>query len=171
MADLLGPPRRLVKSDNWADFSSGADELDDWFRRFAWQNQQANNAVTYVLAHHGLILGYYAIASGGIARAGVPAKFAERRPNPIPIILLARLAVDRSVQSRGLGRVLFRDAIERSVVLSRSVGAAALVIHARDDEARSFYLRHAELLDSPVDPLHLILPMREAARIAGPTGS
>lgn len=161
----LSPPRKLEKSDSRADFSSGAAELDDWFQRYAWQNQRANNAVTYVLAYEGRILGYYAIASGGVGRCDVPAEFSKHRPDPIPIIILGRLAVDRSVQSRGLGRVLLRDAVERAVNVSESLGSAALVIHARDDAARRFYRRNIDLLESPIDPLHLILPITAAAAI------
>lgn len=164
-SEILQPPRKLEKSDDRSGFSSGAAELDDWFQRFAWQNQRATNAVTYVLGHQDRILGYYAIASGGIDHDDVPETFAKRRPNPIPIIILARLAVDESVQSRGLGRVLFRDAIERAVVVSEHMGTAALVIHARDEQARQFYLRHAELLESPIDPLHLVLPIAIAAAL------
>jgi GNAT superfamily N-acetyltransferase len=164
-SELLQPPRKLEKSDVRSGFSSGANELDDSFRRFAWQNQRANNAVTYVLSHQGTILGYYAIASGGVGHGDVPDEFAKRRPDPIPIIILARLAVDQSVQSRGLGLVMFRDAIERAVGVSETMGTAAMVVHARDDQARGFYLRHAESLESPIDRLHLILPIAVAAEI------
>lgn len=164
MGSLLRPPRKLAKGDDRSSFSSGAVELDDWFARFAWENLRAGNAVTYVVEHEQQVLGYYAIAAAGVSTEHVPASFAARRPTDIPCVLLARLAVATSVQGRGLGVALFRDAIERSVVVSKSIGAACLLVHARDDAARDFYLAHADLLPSPIDPLHLILPMKAAKR-------
>lgn len=167
MSSPLRPPRKLAKGDDRSSFSSGAAELDDWFARFAWENLRAGNAVTYVVEHEQQILGYYAIAAAGVSTEHVPASFGTRRPTDIPCVLLARLAVASSVQGRGLGVALFRDAIERSVLVSESIGAACLLVHARDDAARDFYLAHADLLPSPVDPLHLILPMKAAKSFVG----
>lgn len=165
MASALHPARLLQKSDDRSDFTSGADELDDWFHRFAWQNQLAHNATSYVIAHEGAVLGYYAIAAAAVSRSAVPTDFARGRPGMIPCVLLARLAVDRPAQGRQLGRALFRDAIERAVQVSGSLGAAALLIHARDSDARNFYLANADLLESPTDPLHLVLPIAVAKRL------
>lgn len=156
----LHGPRKLERSDDRKTFASGATELDEWFAKYAWQNQRAKNAVVYVATLDDLVVGYYAICSGGISADQAPDGFAKGRPTNIPIVLLARLAVDRRAQDRGLGGQLFRDAITRSVAASDAIGAAALVIHARDENARDFYLKHADLLDSPVDPMHLILPLR-----------
>lgn len=164
MTAVLGPPRLLRKEDDRSDFASGAEELDEWFRRYAWQNQRAHNATTYVLAHHGVILGYHAIAAAAVSREVAPTDFARGRPGVIPCVLLARLAVDSRAQGRRLGQVLFRDSIERAVHVSGSIGAAALLIHARDNTAREFYLANADLLESPTDPLHLMLPIAEAKK-------
>lgn len=123
--------------------------------------------MTYVVEHEQQILGYYAIAAAGVSTDHVPASFGAPRPTDIPCVLLARLAVASSVQGRGLGVALFRDAIERAVLVSESIGAARLLVHARDDAARDFYLAHVDLLQSPVDPLHLILPMKAAKSFVG----
>ncbi len=158
----LDTPRRLERSDHRAGFESGAEELDDWFRRYAWQNQRANNAVAYVAMVDEVVAGYYALCSGAVEREHAPEQFGKGRPDPIPIVLLARLAVDQRAQGRGLGAALFRDAISRALTASEGIGAAALVIHARDDAARDFYQRLADVVPSPVDPFHLVLPTKVA---------
>lgn len=163
----LEPPRRLGRGDNRSSFSSGAPELDDWLHRFAWQNQRADNPVTYVAVLDGVVVGYHAIAAAAIRRDEVPSEFGKQRPSDIPCVLLARLAVDQRAQGRGLGAALFLDAVRRSISASEAIGAACLLIHCRDEAARAFYLRHADLLESPVDPLHLVLPMRAARSVFG----
>ncbi|MDN5765560.1 MAG: GNAT family N-acetyltransferase [Humibacillus sp.] len=162
-----GPPRKLEKSDDRADFSSGAEELDDWLRRYAWQNQVANNATTYVTTDGSRVVGYYAIAMAAYEHSVAPASLARHRPRQIPCILLARLAVDRRWQSDGWGAELLRDALVRSVGLSESIGAAAVLVHCRDDAARRFYLRHGDFLPSPVEPLHLFAPMKALKTYVG----
>lgn len=156
----LHAPRRLLPSDDRSTFCSGVPDLDDWFRRFALQNQRANNAVTYVTLLDEQIVGYYALCAAAVSREDAPAGFAKGRPTTIPCVLLARLAVDSRAQGRGLGAALFRDAIARAVRASEHLGIACLIIHARDETARAFYVYNADLLESPVDPLHLILPLR-----------
>lgn len=92
---FLGTPRRLIRQDITAGFHSGATELDDWFQRYAWQNQKANNAVVYVTAQDDVILGYYAITTATYSRNDAPQGLNHRsRPEEIPYILLARIAVD-----------------------------------------------------------------------------
>lgn len=167
MTGVLEPPRRLERSDDRSEFSSDAHELDTWLRQFAFQNQKANNAVTYVTVRDGVVLGYYAIAVAGYARESVPADLAKGRPTELPCILLARLAVDRRVQGQGVGAALLRDAIERSHQVSESVGAAALLIHCRDEDARSFYLANGDFVQSPVEPLHVMLSMKAISSILG----
>lgn len=163
MADVLEAPRRLERQDDRAGFESGAGELDDWFARFAWQNQRANNAVTYVSTLGGRVVGYYAIAAAGVSHADAGERFARSRPDPIPCVLLARLAVDRCAQGRGLGAALFRDALERALSVSQGMGAACLLIHCRDGSARDFYLRHVDAIQSPIDELQLVVPMKAIA--------
>ncbi len=153
-------PRKLEKSDARDSFKSGATELDDWFTRFAWENQAANNATTYI-AHHGdRVAGFYSITMAAVAREEAPARIAARRPAQIPCILLARLAVDEEYKEEGLGWGLLRDALIRSFHISGSIGAAAVLIHCRDEKAKSFYLHHGDFLQSPVEDMHLMIPMK-----------
>lgn len=157
-------PRKLAKNDDRTGFHSGAEELDQWLTRFSWQNQQANNAATYVITDGGRVVGYYAIAMAAIASLTLPPRLQKHRPTAIPCIILARLAVDDSCQGEGLGWELLRDALLRSVQLSRSIGAAAILVHCRDETAKAFYLRHGDFLQSLVDELQLIVPIKALRR-------
>lgn len=159
----LRAPRVLKKGDNRVDFTSGANELDVWLTQYAWQNQRANNAVTYVSTVDDEVVGYYAIAAAGVGHASAGEEFSKRRPEPIPCVLLARLAVDRRARGRGLGAALFTDALQRSLAVSDGMGAAAMLIHCRDDSARQFYLHLVDALDSPVDQMQLLVPMKSIA--------
>lgn len=158
----LGQPRKLERADDRSTFESGASELDEWLRQFAWENLRANNAVTYVTADEsGLIAGYYAIAVSAISRDEAPGRLQQGAPRAIPCILLARLAVDKRFSGMGLGAGLLRDALQRAAMLSENVGARAVLIHARDEDARRFYEHNADCLQSPLDDLQLMIPMKD----------
>lgn len=153
-------PRKLERSDVRAGFRSGAPELDEWLTKYAWQNQQAHNATTYVITDHTRVVAYYAIAMAAVDRLSAPPALQKGRPTQIPCILLARLAVDTSCAGHGLGRELLRDALLRSVHLSRSIAAAAILVHCRDHTARDFYLHNGDFLPSPFDDLQLMVPIK-----------
>lgn len=157
-------PHKLTKADDRTRFESGAPELDEWLKKYSLQNQRAGNATTYVTTSDGhRVIGYYAITVAGYQRNAAPESIAKKAPETVPCFLVARLAVDIEWHGRGVGWGLLRDAMQRVLLLSESVAAPALLVHARDDDARTFYLHHAEFLQSPVDPLHLFLPMRAIA--------
>ena len=157
-------PHKLTKAHDRTRFDSGASELNEWLKKYSWQNLRANNATTYVTTSAGsCVIGYYAITVAGYQRDAVPEAIAKRAPETVPCFLLARLAVDIEWHGRGVGWGLLRDAMQRVLLLSESVAAPVLLVHARDDEARAFYCYHAEFLQSPVDPLHLFLPMKAIA--------
>ena len=156
-------PEKLTKAHDRTSFESGAAELDVWLQKYSWQNQRANNATTYVSTLDSRVVGYYALTVAGYERSAVPEAVAKKAPETVPCFLLARLAIDLEWQGRGLGWGLLSDAMHRVLMLSQSVAAPALLVHARDDDARAFYLHHAEFLQSPVDPLHLFLPMKAIA--------
>lgn len=156
-------PEKLTSAHDRTGFESGAGELDEWLAKYSWQNQRANNATTYVSTFGGRVVGYYAITVAGYERSAAPEAIAKKAPQTVPCFLLARLAVDLEWQGHGLGWGLLRDSIMRALTLSQSVAAPALLVHARDDAARAFYLHHAEFLQSPIEPLHLFLPMKAIA--------
>ena len=167
MSGQLSRPRRLERADALTEFSSGAADLDTWLIKFAWQNQRANTATTYVTCADTRVVGYYAVTVAAYDRAAAPTVLAERAPRQIPCILLARLAVDRGYQGSGLDAALLRDALERAVFVSDQIAAKAVLVHARDDRARDFYLANGDFLQSPVEPMHLFAPMKALAAVFG----
>lgn len=161
----LVAPAPLDKSHITAGFTSGADELDEWLDQYAWVNHQSGNARVFVATRDRRVVGYYALATAGVEKADAPDEIIKGGvPAQMPCLLLARLAVDESEQNRKLGRGLLVDAIRRAVRVSDDVGVRALLIHARDEEARSFYLHHGEFVASPTDPLHLFMHLKHARR-------
>lgn len=129
--------------------------------QYPWDNLRANNMVAYVSTVADRVVGYYAIAAGGVELIGVPAALKKgTRPAPLPVIVLARLAVDRTMAGQGLGAGLLRGALERAAQLSSAVGAAALLVHARDEAAREFYQHNGDFHASPVAELQLMVSMK-----------
>ncbi|MGQ0716678.1 MAG: GNAT family N-acetyltransferase [Pseudonocardiales bacterium] len=120
--------------------------------------------MTYVSVLDGRVVGYYAITVANVTSEAAPVPVAKGAPKQVPCLLLARLAVDQSMQGLGLGRGLLADVLQRTVGLADAVGIRASLVHARDDAARQFYLAQAEFLESPSDPLHLLLPVNDIAR-------
>lgn len=166
MTEPLIAPAALTKQHQVSEFNSGADELDTWLREYSWVNQASGNARVFVAARADRVVGYYAIAMAGVEKQTVPDDLKKGGvPTQVPCLLLARLAVDTSEHNRGLGRGLLVDAIRRGVRLTDDVGVRALLIHARDEEARSFYCHLGEFVDSPTDPLHLFLSLKKARKL------
>lgn len=162
----LEPPAPLGKHHSTADFRSGADDLDDWLRVYAWANHRSGNARVFVAARGDRVVGYYALATAGIEKADAPERVARGGvPAQVPCLLLARLAVDVTEQNRRIGRGLLVDAIRRAVRVSEEVGVRALLVHARDERARAFYLHHGEFAPSPTDRLHLFLLLKHARKL------
>jgi ribosomal protein S18 acetylase RimI-like enzyme len=136
----LSPPAPLVADHLTAGFDSGEVSLDDWPRRRAQANQLSGASRTYVVCEGAKVVGYYALASGAVANAAVPGRFRRNMPDPIPIAVLARLAVDRRQQGRGIGRALFRDAAHRVSHAAEAIGIRGILVHAISEEARRFYI-------------------------------
>ena len=136
----LRAPEPLADDHQTDSFDSGEPALDDWLRRRARANQASGASRTYVACEGKRVVAYYALASGAIAQAAVPGRFRRNMPDPIPVAVLARLAVDRYYQGCGLGRGLFRDAARRVVHAADTIGIRGIVVHAISDEARRFYI-------------------------------
>lgn len=136
----LSSPAPLTGDHLTADFHSGEASLDDWLRRRAQANQLSGASRTYVVCDGKHVAGYYALASGAILQAAVPGRFRRNMPDPIPVALLARLAVDRRQQGRGIGRALFRDAARRVFHAADTIGIRGIIVHAISEEARGFYV-------------------------------
>lgn len=158
-AAVLGP-RRLEWQDERTGFASGAAELDAWFVDCAWDAQRAGRAVTFVTTAGDTVLGFYALAMGTYATSALGQDAGARTP----VVVLPRLAVAASAQGRGIGAAMLRHAVEQAFRISEEIGAAALVVHTPDASARAFYLANGDFVQSPVEPMHLMLSMAEIRR-------
>jgi GNAT superfamily N-acetyltransferase len=148
-------------------FDCGKENLNRFLKRQAWNSQQAHSAQTYVLVRDVTVLGYYSLAAGSISHDEVTERIRKGLArHPIPVILLARLAVDNSLQGRGIGPALLKDALLRVADAADTIGARALLVHAKDDAAKGFYA-HFNFEPSPSDPYHLLLIMKDLKRIVG----
>lgn len=147
------------------DFDSGRVELNRYLQRFAWQNQQAGAAQTYVGVVGESLVGYYSLAVGHVTLEDAPERLKKGLvKHPIPIMLLARLAVDRRWHGQGVGSALLRDAMQRTLQAADIAGIRAFAVHAKDDDARRFY-EHFDFIPSPTDPLHLFVLLKDVRRI------
>ena len=152
-------PQRLDAAHDLATFDCGSPPLDDWLRRRALRNEAEGGSRTYVVCEGVRVVAYYCLANGAVVHAQAPGRVRRNMPDPIPVMVLGRLAVDRRFQGRGLGRGLLRDAILRTVQAAEIAGIRAIVIHAKDETARQWYEDHLGVLRSPTDPLMLVLPL------------
>ncbi|MHB8369545.1 MAG: GNAT family N-acetyltransferase [Leptospirales bacterium] len=138
-------------------FSCGESVLDEWLKRRALANQASGASRTFVVTDwQGLVMGYYALAAGAVIRQDATRSVRQNMPDPVPVMVLARLAVDARAQSIKLGASLLKDAVERALVVSQNAGARALLMHALNDRARQFYV-HYGFQVSPVHPMTLML--------------
>jgi len=159
--------RRLEKSHHRADFDCGQPSLNDWLRERAGQFDRRDLSRTFVATRPDqvVVVGYYAISTHRVIYDALPWSEAKGLPRlDVPVVLLGRLAVDRSVQGKGLGALLLVDALRRSVKISEQVGIRAVEVDALDESARKFYRKFGfrSLLD---DPRHLFLPMHEIRQL------
>jgi GNAT superfamily N-acetyltransferase len=154
-------PRPIQADDDLASFDCGEPSLNEYLRNRAYKNDQGAASRCYVTLREGRVVGYYALAMASIAHASAPGKVRRNMPDPIPAILLSRLATDRKEQGQGLGANLLRDAITKAVEASQIVAARCLLVHALNDDAAAFYA-HFDFIESPTDPYHLLLPMKDA---------
>ena len=160
-------PRPIRADDDVANFDSGESSIDDYLRNRALSNHVEGASRCYVTCRGGRVVGFYALASASVERHTTPGAVRRNMPDPIPVILLSRLAVDTREQNKGLGKLLLRDAISRSVQAADLIGVRAMLVHAINDGARSFYYAHG-FDPSPTDPLHLVLLIRDVRQFIDP---
>ena len=162
------PKIEKLRRDHPLDsFDCGREALNRFLRRHALQSQQANASQSYVALQAGTVVGYYTLVVGEVAYGGAPERLAKGLArHPVPIMLLARLAVSASHQSQGIGRGLLKDAMLRTLQAADIAGIRAVAVHAKDDEARAFYERF-DFAPSPTDPYHLFVLIKELKAIMG----
>jgi GNAT superfamily N-acetyltransferase len=164
-AARLESVRKLAATDNVEAFDCGQPALNQFLQRFALVNQRANSAQTYVCCMDGVVVGFYSLAVGSVE----PATATERvvkglARHPVPVMILARLAVDRRHQGSGLGRALLKDALLRTLQAAAIAGIRALLVHAKDDAARTWYLGWG-FEPSPSDPYHLLVLLKDLRQL------
>ncbi|HUE00966.1 MAG TPA: GNAT family N-acetyltransferase [Bryobacteraceae bacterium] len=163
----LGPPEKLSARHNLASFDSGEPALDDWLRRRAERNEASGASRTYVICASGRVVGYYTLATGAVTHSEAPGRIRRNMPDPVPVIILGRLPVDKAFHGQGMGAGLLRDAVLRIVQAADIAGIRAILVHAISEEAKRFYEKYG-FVASPVDPMTLMITLAEAARMVVP---
>lgn len=156
---MLVEPALLGDAHDLDGFRSGNDTLDEWLRRRARANQVGGASRTYVVAADRRVVGYYCIASGALDLADAPGPVRRNMPDPIPMAVLGRLAVDRDWQGKGLGAALLQDAVLRTGKAAAIIGIRGLLVHAISDAAKAFY-EHYGFTASPKHPMTLVLSLK-----------
>ncbi|RWM36649.1 GNAT family N-acetyltransferase [Mesorhizobium sp.] len=156
----LQAPVPLDRGHDLSSFSSGIPASDDWVKRRALANQDSGATRTFVTCKDDKVVAYYALASGGVIASHVPGRFRRNMPDPIPVAILARLAIDTSCQRQGIGRALVQDAARRVMNAAGSLGIRGILVHAISDEARSYYTALG-FDPSPRDPMTLVISLAD----------
>ena len=154
----ISPPEPLAAHHEVAQFVSGADGLDRWLQQRALKNQATGASRTYVACEGHRVLAYYALASTGITTNSAPGRVRRNMPDPIPMVVLGRLAVDQSQQGSGLGRALVRDAAQRVIQAADAIGIRGMLVHALTEDAKAFYER-VGFEPSLLDPMTLMVTL------------
>lgn len=157
MTFAISSPQLLSDNHDFSDFDCGEPLLNDWLKRRALANQSSGASRTFVVVdNHQRVMGYYALAAGAVAHRDSTGAVRRNMPNPIPVMVLARLAVDRNAQGKQIGGALIKDAVLRALSVSENAGVRALLVHALHEKAKAFY-RHYGFEESPADPMTLML--------------
>jgi len=161
---MLSAPALLEESHDLDLFHSGNGSLDEWLRRRARSNQVSGASRTYVIAVERRVVGYYCLASGALDLADAPGSVRRNMPDPIPMAVLGRLAIDREWQGKGLGAALLQDAVLRTSQAASIMGIRGLLVHAISDEAKAFY-EHYGFQCSPNHPMTLVLSLKHSSAV------
>ena len=148
------------------DFECGEPVLNDWLKQRALKNESRFSR-TYVVCDGNRVVAFFCISAGAVERAAAPGKLRRNTPDTIPVSVIGRLAVSRTHAGRGLGADILSDALRRIAVASRSIGIAAVLVQAKDERARRFYMTCAEFVEYPADSRTLFLPIETVVAAFG----
>jgi GNAT superfamily N-acetyltransferase len=162
----LSAPAPLANHHELAEFNSGQPVLDDWLSKRARAKQASGASRTFVVCEGNRVIAYYALASGAVKLPEAPSRLRRNMPDPIPVAVLGRLAVDQAYHGRGLGRALVRDAGARLLQAAEILGIRGLLVHAISEDAKAFYLALG-FTPSPLDPMTLMVSLGDLARAGG----
>lgn len=157
---MLACPEPLEDHHDTENFTCGIEALDVWLKRRAMKNQITGASRTFVACEENRVVGYYVLASSAITIAATTGRFRRNMPDPIPVVVLARLAVDRTYQSKGMGRALVRDAGLRVIQAADAIGIRGMIAHAISTDARAFYAK-VGFDPSPLDPLTMMITLAD----------
>lgn len=164
MCKKLNAPVLLTKTHDSSLFDCGKDPLNNYLLKYALPNTLNNSSKCYVATRGDVIVGYYCLSASSVEKKDVTNRMSAGLANyPIPLILIARLAVDKTEQGKGMGRSLLIDALSRAIQVSNIVGIRGVLVHAKDQEAKEFYLKYG-FEASPIDEFHLYLLIKDIKR-------
>jgi GNAT superfamily N-acetyltransferase len=164
MSSHLTKPRLLADTDNLNFFTSTNREMNDWLQKHAWNNQCSGASKTYIIATtEAKIVGYYSIAAGAVARQSVIRSLRHNAPDPIPVCVIGRLAVDKEWSGKGIGAGLLKDAVLRIAGAAQIIGIRAIIVHSLP-EALAFYTRFG-FQESKLEPLLLMYPLEKISAL------
>lgn len=155
---MISAPEPLRAEHMLSSFCCGVESMDNWLKQRAMKNQVSGTSRTFVSSDGLKVLAYYSLASSAVIATAAPGRFRRNMPDPIPVVVLGRLAVDTSLHGQGVGRALVRDAGLRVIQVADTIGIRGMLVHALSDEAREFYLR-VGFEPSPVDPMMLMITL------------
>lgn len=155
---MYSAPELLNATHHLDDFDCGEEALNSWLKRNALKNQQNQASRTFVICQNNNVVGFYALAAGSVSHQFVSGGLRRNMPDPIPVVVLGRLAIDLTHQGQKLGAALLKDAVLRASAVSQKVGVKALLVHALNDKAKAFYLNYGFQV-SPIDDLILLLKL------------
>ena len=160
----LKPPAPLTADQALANFDSGELSLNEWLKKRALKNHTAGASRCFVLCADADVIGYYSLSAGAISHVAVSKAMRRNMPNPLPVLLLGRLAVDKRYQNQGIGQALLRDAMMRAVNVSGDAGVFALLVHALSEQTKLFYLSRG-FVESPLQPMTLFMTIETVRSI------
>jgi len=156
----LSGPAPLAEHHELDEFNSGEASLDEWLKKRARANHAGGASRVFVTCEGNQVVGYYSLSSSSVVHEIVPGRFRRNMPDPIPVVLLGRLAIDKKWQGQGIGRSLFRDAATRISQAAEAIGVRGVVVHAISDEARKFYVAIG-FSECPHEPLTLVVTLQD----------
>ncbi|POZ49600.1 GNAT family N-acetyltransferase [Methylovulum psychrotolerans] len=164
IAPDLTPPAPITVGLELSNFDSGEFSLNEWLKRRAFKNHAAGASRCFVVCAGTEVIGYYSLSAGAVSHEAAPKAMRRNMPDPLPVLLLGRLAVDKRHHNRGIGQAILRDAMLRAVNVSGDAGVFALLVHALSDPAKQFYLSRG-FVESPLQPMTLIMTLETVRSI------
>ena len=159
----VGSPERLSPHHDLSQFDCGEPALDEWLRKRAQRNDESGASRTYVVSLRERVVGYYALAVGAVAHVAAHGRIRRNMPDPVPVMVIGRLAVDRTMHGHAVGPALLRDAVLRTLQAAEIAGIRAILVHAISERAKTFYQKWG-FIPSPVEPMTLMITVEEARR-------